>query len=159
MMKNVLDLLDSLDVKYVKHDHPAVFTCDEADKYWVNTQAAHTKNLFLKAEKPPHKYFLYILECKKRADLKQLAMNLGTDRLTFGKENELKQILGLTPGSVSPFGLINDKDHQVTVLIDHELSTMNYLLFHPNTNTATLEISRAGFDLFLNHTGHLAHPV
>lgn len=158
-MESVLKLLDSLDIKYVKHEHPAVFTCEEADKYWVNTQAAHTKNLFLKTEKPPHKYFLYILECKQRADLKKIAANLGTGRLTFGNDQELKEILGLTPGSVSPFGLINDHDHLVTVLIDQQLMTKDYLLFHPNTNTATLEISRSGFDRFLNYTGHVAHSI
>ena len=153
-MESVLKLLDSLSVKYVKHEHPAVFTCEEADKYWINTAAAHTKNLFLKTEKPPHKYFLYILECKKRADLKQLAVKLKTGRLTFGKDEELKHILGLTPGSVSPFGLINDKNHLVTVLINQSLINYSQLLFHPNTNTATLEISKEDFLKFLQHTSH-----
>ena len=159
-MQEVLDLLNSLNIKYIKHDHPAVFTCDEADKYWVNSQAAHTKNLFLKTEKPPHKYFLYILECKNRADLKKLSVDLGLGRLTFGKDAELLEILGLTPGSVSPFGLINDKDHQVQVLIDSQLTThYSSLLFHPNTNTATLEISKEDFLKFLSHTNHSPKTV
>lgn len=155
-MDEILRLLDKIQIKFILHTHPAVFTCEEANKYWINTTAAHTKNLFLKTEKPPHKYFLYILECKQRADLKKLSADLGLSRLTFGKDTELKEILGLTPGSVSPFGLINDKNRQVQVLIDQELTTKDYLLFHPNTNTATLEISRSGFDRFLNHTGHVA---
>lgn len=158
-MTDIYQILDSLDIKYVKHEHPGVFTCEEADKYWVNTQAAHTKNLFLKTEKPPHKYFLYILECQKRANLKELSKSLNVSRLTFANDQELMAILGLTPGSVSPFGLINDHDHLVTVLIDQELMTKDYLLFHPNTNTATLEISRSGFDRFLNYTGHVAHSI
>ncbi|MBI2008111.1 prolyl-tRNA synthetase associated domain-containing protein [Candidatus Amesbacteria bacterium] len=158
-MKNVYQILDSLGVKYVKHEHPAVFTCQEADKYWVNTAAAHTKNLFLKTEKPPHKYFLYILECKKRADLKSLSQSLSIGRLTFAKDYELMTILGLTPGSVSPFGLINDKSHQVQVLIDLSLKDWKILLFHPNTNTVTLEISSDDFTKFLSHTGHKPLPI
>lgn len=158
-MTNIYQVLDSLDIKYIKHEHPPVFTCEEADKYWINTQAAHTKNLFLKTEKPPHKYFLYILECKKRADLKQLAAKLETGRLTFGKDAELKEMLDLTPGSVSPFGLINDKDHKVAVLINHELTNYELLLFHPNTNTATLEINWDDFHKFLSHTGHTFSTV
>ena len=152
-MDQILHLLKKLGINHILHTHPPVFTCSEADKYWKNSKAAHTKNLFLKTEKPPHKYFLYILECSQRANLKSLSLSL-TSRLTFANNHELSTILGLTPGSVSPFGLIHDKDHKVTVLIDHQLPTMNYLLFHPNINTATLEISWKDFKKFLSHTGH-----
>ena len=158
-MEEILSLLKNLGIKYVRHDHPPVFTCDEADKYWVDSKAAHTKNLFLKTEKPPHKYFLYILECSQHANLKDLRLRLGSDRLTFANDSELKTILGLTPGSVSPFGLINDKDHKVQVLIDYTLNARRYLLFHPNTNTATLEINWDDFHKFLSHTGHTFSTV
>lgn len=158
-MTDIYQILDSIDIKYVIHEHPAVFTCEEANRYWINTEAAHTKNLFLKTEKPPHKYFLYILECKKRADLKKLSADLGLGKLTFGKDAELKEIMGLTPGSVSPFGLINDKDHRVIVLINQSLINYSWLLFHPNTNTATLEISKEDFSKFLHHTGHTPQVI
>src|SRR3990167_2449385 len=152
-MPEIFTLLNSLGISYTLHKHPPVFTCSEADKYWANTTAAHTKNLFLKTEKSPHKYFLYILECSQRADLKSLAKSLNlTSRLTFANDSELMTNLGLTPGSVSPFGLINDHDHKVQVLINYTLDARRYLLFHPNTNTATLEISWDDFKKFLSHT-------
>jgi len=154
-MPEIFTLLNSLGISYTLHKHPPVFTCSETDKYWADTTAAHTKNLFLKTEKSPHKYFLYILECSQRADLKSLAKSLNLpSRLTFANNTELKNNLGLTPGSVSPFGLINDQNHLVTVAISSQLQTKSYLLFHPNTNTATLEISWENFKKFLSHTGH-----
>lgn len=154
-MTDIYDFLAQINVGYKRFDHPAVFTCDEADKHWVNSQGAHTKNLFLRTKKPPFKYYLYILECSQRADLKELTKKLDLiSRLTFAKDEELKAILDLTPGSVSPFGLINDKGHLVTVILDTRLSGYESLLFHPNTNTSTLEITSADFDKFLSGTGH-----
>ena len=159
-MTDILKLLDSLNIKYTRLDHPPVYTCADADKYWINSKAAHTKNLFLKTQKTSHHYFLYILACSQRADLKQLAKSLNlSSRLTFASDQELKAILGLTPGSVSPFGLINDKNHLVTVLVDQRLTTKDKLLFHPNTNTATLEISLDDFLKFLSHTNHQLQTV
>ena len=154
-MTDIPKLLASLNITYARLDHPPVYTCADADKYWTGSKAAHTKNLFLKTEKPPHHYFLYILACSQRADLKQLAASLNlSSRLTFASDQELKAILDLTPGSVSPFGLINDKGRLVTVLIDQRLATKDKLLFHPNTNTATLEISLDDFKKFLSYANH-----
>src|SRR3989344_2620808 len=150
----ILQVLDSLGINYKRFDHVAVFTCEESSKIHIDSPGAHTKNLFLKTEKPPHKYFLYTLECKQHADLKNLRLRLNSDRLTFANDQELQAILGLTPGSVSPLVLINDISHQVTYLIDRQLTTYNSLLVHPNDNTATLEISWPDFEKFLSRTGH-----
>jgi Ala-tRNA(Pro) deacylase len=87
-------------------------------------------------------------------DLKRLNAALGEDRLSFASPERLKRWLGLEPGSVSPFGLINDALHQVDVVCDEALKSSSGLGFHPNVNTATLEIAFADFERFLASTGN-----
>lgn len=152
-MPSIYQVLDSLGIKYKRFDHVAVFTCDESSKISVDSPGAHTKNLFLRTEKS-ERYYLLTTECKKRIDLKKLASHLGPERLTFGKPDKLQELLGLTPGSVSPLGLVNDTSHQVTLLVDSSLKDYPSLLVHPNDNTATLELSWPDFNKFLSHTGH-----
>jgi Ala-tRNA(Pro) deacylase len=153
-MQEVLDLLSSLGIKYNKFDHLAVYTCDEAREFQTLTNSARTKNLFLVGEKSRN-FYLYILECEAKADLKKLAAKLGESRLTFAKEPDLLHFLGLTPGSVSPFGLIRDTKHQVQVVINTNLKKYSWLSFHPNTNTATVEIKWNDFIKFLTSIDHL----
>lgn len=161
-MEEVLDLLKSLNISFALHTHPPAFTCQNTKEFDSGMQSVRTKNLFLKTE-VGNSYFLYILECDKRAELKSLSLSLSLStahmsRLTFGKPPELLRLLGLTPGSVSPFGLIHDTTHEVTVLIDSRLENQS-LSFHPNTNTATVEISWPDFLKFLSHTAHLPQLI
>lgn len=160
-MADVLQVLKSLAITYKKYDHPAVFTVIEAQTHSANLpKIGNTKNLFLKTEKAPLQYFLYTLPHYKRADLKQLAKFLNlSSRLTFGSDTELLSLLGITPGSVSPLGLINDINHQVVFLLDPELLQNPTILVHPNINTSTIELSLSDFQSFLNHVRHPAHPV
>jgi Ala-tRNA(Pro) deacylase len=151
-MDKILSLLKSLNIQFILHTHPPVFTCQDTKDYDSGMQSVRTKNLFLKTEKGDN-FFLYILECEQRADLRSLSQSLSLPRLTFGKEPDLMRLLHLTPGSVSPFGLIHDTSHAITVLIDYRLKDQ-YLSFHPNTNTATVEISWPDFLRFLSHTSH-----
>ena len=145
--------LDALGISYEKHEHPPVFTAEEAAEHWRGIPGTQCKNLFLRNKKGNHHY-LVILEVSKQADLRELVKFVGDDRLSFGSPERLMAELGLTPGSVSPFGLINDPDHSVRVLIDEDLRGAEQLIFHPNINTASIVVSWADLERFLASRGN-----
>ncbi len=134
---NLYELLDSLNIKYDIVEHKAVFTSYEAEFIKSLIEGIGVKNLFLKNNH--HEYFLILLEDSKKANLKSIAEKLNIGHLSFANETELKEILNLTRGSVTPLGLINDKEHIVKVLIDEDLKE-NKILVHPCINTKTLSI-------------------
>jgi Ala-tRNA(Pro) deacylase len=151
--KKVLDVLAELGISYNRHEHPPVFTVEEAEKQWTEIIGAHCKNLFLRNKKG-NRHYLVILEASKVADLKTLNKLLGEDRLSFASENRLMKYLGLETGAVSAFGLINDKENHVKVIIDEDLKKAEAVNFHPNVNTATVGISFADFENFLAWCGN-----
>jgi Ala-tRNA(Pro) deacylase len=140
--------LDALGIRYERHEHPPVFNAEDASKYWDPLAGVQCKNLFLRNKKGD-KHYLVVVGIDKRVDLKDLVKIVGDDRLSFGSPERLMAELGLTPGSVSPFGLINDDDGSVRVLIDQDLRGAERLLFHPNINTATVAVSWADLERFL----------
>jgi len=140
--------LDALGIAYERHEHPAVFNADDASRYWNPIAGTQCKNLFLRNKKGD-RHYLVVLEISKRADLKDLVKLVGDDRLSFGSPDRLMAKLGLTPGSVSPFGLINDTDGSVRVLLDRDLRGADRLIFHPNINTASVVVSWADLEKFL----------
>ena len=144
----VYDALDSLGIAYQRFEHPAVFTSEEADIHWRDLPGMRCKNLFLRNKKG-NRHYLVILEISKQADLKEIVALVNDDRLSFGSPERLLTELGLTPGSVSPFGLLNDSDGSVVVLVDEELRGAPGLIFHPNINTASVVISWDGLERFL----------
>lgn len=145
--------LDGLGISYDRYDHPPVFTAEEAAEHWAGIPATKVKNLFLRNKKGD-RHYLVILEVGKEADLKHLVKIIGDDRLSFGSPERLMANLGLTPGSVSPFGLLNDARQAVIVIVDEELRRSERLIFHPNINTASLAISLADFERFLAERGN-----
>ena len=150
---HVYKVLDHLKISYTRHTHPPVFTAEEAERHWTDVEGAHLKNLFLRNKKG-NRHYLVILECSKNADLRKLNDNLGEDRLSFGSPERLKRTLGLEPGAVSPFGLINDLRKEVIVIIDQDIKKAGRVNFHPNVNTATIGISTADFEKFLAWAGN-----
>jgi len=140
--------LDALGIQYDRHQHPAVFTAEDASKYWDPIAGTQCKNLFLRNKKGD-RHYLVVVEIGKRVDLKDLVRIVGDDRLSFGSPERLMAELGLTPGSVSPFGLIHDNDGSVRVLIDQDLRGAERLIFHPNINTASVVVSWADLERFL----------
>lgn len=153
MERRVLALLDSLGIPYTRIEHPPVFTVDQARAHWRDLDGAHCKNLFLRNKKGK-RHYLVILEETKSADLKALTRFLEEDRLSFASPERLKRYLGLEPGAVSPFGLMNDTRGEVQVLVDQDLMGAAQIYFHPNVNTATVGLSFADFERFLEHSGH-----
>ena len=140
--------IETLGIRYERHEHPAVFNAEDASKFWDPIPGLQCKNLFLRNKKGD-RHYLVVLEISKRADLKDLVKVVGDDRLSFGSPERLMDKLGLTPGSVSPFGLINDATGSVRVLIDADLRGRDRLIFHPNINTASVVVSWADLEKFL----------
>ncbi len=149
----VYEALKELGIAWDRHEHPPVFTVEEAEKHWTEVQGAHCKNLFLRNKKGNHHY-LVVLESLKLADLRQLNRLLNEDRLSFASPERLKRFLGLDPGSVSPFGLLNDANREVAVVVDQDLKLAKTVNFHPNVNTATVGISTVDFERFLASRGN-----
>jgi Ala-tRNA(Pro) deacylase len=154
----VTSALDTLGISYDLYEHPPVFTADEAAQHWAGIDATRVKNLFLRNKKGD-RHYLVILGIEKLADLKHLVKVIGDDRLSFGSPERLMTRLGLTPGSVSPFGLLNDSTHSVRVIVDADLKRADRLIFHPNINTASLAISRTDFERFLDSRGNMVRWV
>jgi Ala-tRNA(Pro) deacylase len=140
--------LDALGISYERHEHPAVFTAADASQFWDPIPGVQCKNLFLRNKKGD-RHYLVVVEIGKRVDLKDLVRTVADDRLSFGSAERLMAELGLTPGSVSPFGLINDADGSVRVLIDQDLKGADRLIFHPNINTASVVVSWGDLERFL----------
>lgn len=145
--------LDRLGIVYSCLQHPPVFTIEQASKYSHHLPGAHCKNLFLRNKKG-NRHYLVILEQSRRADIRSLTALLNEDRLSFASQERLRRYLGLESGAVSPFGLLNDKDREVCVVIDQDLKSCEQIYFHPNVNTATLGISFKDFEKFLLDCGH-----
>ena len=145
-------LLDSLEIQYEYIEHPPVPTVEEAMKYWSGIDFGHCKNIFFRNHKGD-RHYLVILYYDSKLNIRDLEQKLRQGKLSFASDRRLMQYLGLTPGSVSPFGLINDSSRHVHLFIDKNLMNHERLSFHPNTNTASLIIPRDGLFRFLKHTG------
>jgi len=144
-------LLDSLGVEHTTHEHPAVFRVGEGEEVKAAIPGAHTKNLFLKDAKGQ----LWLISAADRTviDLKRLHQVIGSARLSFGSAELMEEALGVTPGSVTAFALINDPAHRVRFVLDRTLAETERVNFHPLTNTATTGVSQMGFRKFLAAVG------
>jgi Ala-tRNA(Pro) deacylase len=149
----VYNVLESLGIPYERHEHPPVYTVDEADAHWAGISATHCKNLFFRNKKG-NAHYLVIAEHRKRVDIKALASQLGEDRLSFASPERLAEYLSLEAGAVSPFGLIHDDRQAVRLVVDADLKRSETIAFHPNINTATIALSFADFERFVASTGH-----
>jgi len=151
--KEVYDILDKLNIEYEKYTHIPVYTIEEADNLNLNIKGSHCKNLFVRDRKG-RQHYLIILEENKKVDLKKLSWDINSTNLSFASEERLFKYLKLKPGSVTAFGLINDEDKHVKMLIDKDLKKFDYISFHPNVNTATVTISYGHFEKFLEFVGN-----
>ncbi len=140
-------------IEYERHDHPAVFTCEEADRLVPELPAAKTKNLFLR-DKKGRRHLLVVVGYEKVVDLKALSSLLGIDNLSFASPKRLKKYLRVDPGAVTILGVINDLSKEVEVIIDKDLWGSNAFTCHPLVNTSTLVISKDNLIRIFNITGH-----
>lgn len=147
----ILEVLKKLEITYELLNHQAVYTVEEAKQIENMIDGIGCKNLFITDKKGS--YYLLVLEENKKANLKELAKTLNVSKLTFASSEELKEILGLEPGSVTPLSIINDKENRVLLIIDEYL-TNKKILVHPNTNTKTISINFNDLVKIINYTEH-----
>ena len=151
--KDFLEFMDANSFVYERLEHPAVFTCAEADLHHAGVEAVSTKNLFL-CDKKARRFFLAVTACEKTVKLDELTLQLGVAHLRFGSEENLMRLLGVTRGSVTMMGLANDSEHAIELWIDDEIWRGEQFLCHPLVNTATLILSKAELQRFFALTGH-----
>lgn len=152
-MQRVLERLNALGIYYELEEHEAVFTIEAIISLGLNKKGMIPVNLFLR-DANGKRHFLVIHDGEIHTDLKKLREQIGCTRLSFGSDERLMKHLGLTKGSVSPFGLINNANHDVEVVIDAGIKNQSVLGFHPNTNTATVYISYDDFMKFIKDCGN-----
>jgi Ala-tRNA(Pro) deacylase len=151
-----LAFLDANGFVYRRVEHPAVFTCAEAERHRPELPAVSTKNLFL-CDKKARRFFLAVTACEKTVKLDELSSQLGVAHLRFGSEENLMRLLGVTRGAVTMMGLANDTRHRVELWIDAEIWDGEYFLSHPLVNTATLVLAKPELERFFALTEHPLH--
>ena len=146
--------LDALGIKHATVKHPPLFTVEQSQALRGQIPGGHTKNLFLRDKK--HALFLVVAEEDAEVDLKGLHRLLGASgRFSFGSSDLLREVWGVEPGAVTPFGAINDKEGRVTVVLDAAMMEHATLNYHPLVNTMTTSIARDDLVTFLESTGHM----
>jgi Ala-tRNA(Pro) deacylase len=144
--------LDALGIAHRTYDHPPVFTVEESQALCAHVPGGHTKNLFLKDRKD--RFWLVVARESLRIDLNALERQLDAARFSFGSADLLMAMLGVPPGSVTPFAIINDVQGRVRVVLDEEMLTSDPLNFHPLRNDRTTAISPDDLLKFIHATGH-----
>ncbi|WP_173979877.1 prolyl-tRNA synthetase associated domain-containing protein [Magnetospirillum sp. UT-4] len=149
--------LETLGIAVTTHHHPPAFTVEEGNRVWGAIPGIHCKNLFLKDAKA--RLWLVVAPAERPVDLKTLPARIGSARLSFGSATLLQEVLGVSPGSVTPFALLNDTAHRVTPVLDAALMAAELVNFHPLRNDMTTTIAAADFRRFLDATGHRPEVV
>ena len=151
--QKVFDWLDSHGIAYTWYEHPEAPTIEIARRYWRDDGSKHCKNLFFRNHKG-NRHYLVAFDCEQNLAIHDLERRLRQGKLSFASEQRMERWLGLRPGSVSPFGLINDPEHHVHLFLDRNLERFPAYSFHPNDNRATVVISREEFLRYLAAVGN-----
>lgn len=149
---DLLKQLNNMEISYSLHTHPPIFTVAEGEAFKASIPGLHCRNLFLKDKKDV--LFLVVCANETAVDLKALPDRLGCARLSFGSPERLWTNLGVRPGSVCPFALINDGERRVTPVLDRFMMGAERVVYHPLINDKSIGLSPAGLLRFLEHTGH-----
>lgn len=155
--KYLLAIFDDLNILYQNYFHEPAYTVDQARHLHDEIPGGHCKSLFLKNKK--NEYFMVVMYCDDKVDLKALSKILDKGALSFASHNRLMEILDLEPGSVTPFAVINDVNGSVQVILDKKLLEYEMLNYHPLRNDITTTISSKDLLKFLEHTHHEAKPL
>ena len=147
----VYKVLEQLGIPFEYHEHPPTATVDEARKYWTDSNTTYCKNLFFRNHKG-NRHYLVIMECSQDLNIHDLEKRLNQGKISFASEQRMQKFLGLLPGSVSPFGLINDREHHVHVFFDNQLQQAHKISFHPNDNRVSLILPASGFWKYIDWT-------
>ena len=149
----LLSFLDGIGVDYDLHRHVPLFTVEDSKAATAHLPGAHTKNFFLKEKKGG--YVLVTCMEDRQIRIKHLEKAIGAKRLSFGSADDLQAILGVIPGSVTPFAAFNDREAtSVRVVLDQQMMEIDVLNYHPLHNEATIAVSNTGLRAFFAATGH-----
>ncbi len=148
--ESVLKKLEELNIKYELISHPPIPTIEEAMVYWKDLKGIHCKNLFMRNHKGD-KHYLILFDAQMQIAIHDLEKILKQGKLSFASPQRMEKYLAVEPGSVSPFGLINDQKHEVIVFIDKKIVGTENLTFHPNDNRYSISISNDSLFKFLEH--------
>lgn len=151
--QKVFDWLDSHGIVYTWYEHPEAPTIEIARQYWRDDGSKHCKNLFFRNHKG-NRHYLVAFDCEQNLAIHDLERRLRQGKLSFASQQRMERWLGLRPGSVSPFGLINDPEHHVHLFLDRNLEKFPAYSFHPNDNRATVVVSRSEFLRYLAAVGN-----
>ena len=146
-------LFNQLNIDFQYIEHPEAPTIEIAKQYWEGHDAKHCKNLFFRNHKG-NKHYLVLLDCDATLDIHALEQILKQGKLSFASPQRLDKYLGIKPGSVTPFALINDTEKHVHVFIDSKLKEAEKVSFHPCINTASLIIETKNLIKFIEHQGN-----
>lgn len=149
----VIHYLEQHQIPFEIYEHPPVPTVEEALPYWKDIDSAHCKNLFFRNHKG-NRHYLVILDHRRQLNIRELEQKLKQGKISFASPQRMEKYLGLSAGSVSVFGIINDHENHVHLFIDSALQSAEHISFHPNENNATLVISFASFMRFLESSGN-----
>ena len=149
----VYNYLNSNKIQYTTYEHPEAPTIEIARQYWHADGSKHCKNLFFRNHKG-NRHYLVVFDCNQSLAIHDLEQRLKQGKLTFASEKRMEKYLGLKPGSVSPFGLINDTENHVHLFLDKNLLNETSLSFHPNDNRATVVITQNEFQRYLKLVGN-----
>jgi len=150
--QDLLNLLARLEIEATTHAHPPLFSVEESKALRGDLPGQHCKNLFLKDKKK--QLWLVVAAEDTSINLKTLKNKIGSAHLSFGKPDLLKEVLGVEPGSVTPFALVNDVDRCVNVVLDSHMMTGTLVNYHPLTNEMTTAVHPDGLRRFIEHCGH-----
>lgn len=153
----MLAILDGAGIGYVLHTHPPLRTVEDSQNLRGQMDGAHIKNLYLRDGKKRN-YLVVALE-DKAIDLKQLGTEIGAGRLSFGSADRLMQFLGVRPGAVSPLTLTNDRENNVTLVLDKNLLNYEKINVHPLVNDKTITLNTADLLQYLEGLGHAEHKI
>jgi Ala-tRNA(Pro) deacylase len=151
MEESLKKWLENMGIKYKLHSHPAVYTVPEAKIHCGHIQGTHCKNLFL-INKKLIEYYLVTIPHNKRLDLKKFRKLVGAPKIRFVDKDGLWDVLKITPGAVSPLGLVNDTLNKTIFYVDHEVWDAEIICCHPNVNYETLQLSKANFHNLIKAT-------
>ena len=150
----VLNYLREHDIPFDNYNHPEGKTIEEAKRWWKDDGSVHCKNIFLRNHKG-NQHYLVCFHCDYDLDIHDLAQGKNAPgKLSFASPERMMRYLGLEPGSVSPFGLINDTEHHVHLFLDSRLKEAETLSFHPNDCRGTVVIRREDFERYLHTVGN-----
>ena len=153
MKSTIYTLLDNLKIAYEATEHEAVFTIAEMEALELHKMGDICKNLFVRDAKGK-RHFLIVAHEDTKVNLGELGEKLNAGKLSFGSAQRLEKYLGVEAGAVSPFGIVNDTNQAVTIILDSSLKGKSRLGVHPNDNTATVWISFDGLVKFIDAQGN-----